>query len=100
MITNRSNHMPRLMKMLRMNNQPGFRRSFCENSDSGKIMLQVNMIHAAHHHCPKTRLMKYFCSNAFPEYHATQNSMRYADPTMRLVVRQSFAAASRWLMVT
>jgi hypothetical protein len=39
-----------------MNSQLGFRRSFCEKSVRGKIMLQVSMIHAAHHHCPKTLL--------------------------------------------
>src|SRR4051812_9342858 len=100
MITNRSNHIPRLMKMLRMNSQPGLRRSFCENSDSGKITLHVSMIHAAHHHCPNTRFQKYICSYWLAEYHATQNSMRYAHPTTMLVNRQSFAAASRWLTVT
>ena len=58
MITNRSNHMPMLMNSDRMNSQVGLRRSFCEKSDSGRIMLQVSMIHAAHHHWPNTRFQK------------------------------------------
>ena len=66
MITKRSNHIPRLMKIERMNSQVGLRRSFCEKSDSGRIMLQVSMIHAAHHHCPNTRFQKYSCSNLLP----------------------------------
>src|SRR6187200_873473 len=50
MMTKRSNHIPRLIRMERMKSQEGFRRSRCEKSESGKIMLQVSMIHAAHHH--------------------------------------------------
>src|SRR5919109_1193787 len=49
-ITNRSNHIPRLMNRLRMKSHVVFRRNRCEKSVSGKIMLQVSMIHAAHHH--------------------------------------------------
>jgi hypothetical protein len=58
MMTKRSNHIPMLMKIERMKSQVGLRRSFCEKSDSGKIMLHVSMIHAAHHHSPKTRFQK------------------------------------------
>src|SRR5690242_16171953 len=100
MITNRSNHMPRLMKMLRMNSHVGVRRRRCENSENGKTMLHVSTLHAAHHPSPNTRFQKYFRSNWLAEYHATQNSTRYAHPTTMLVKRQSLAAASRWLMVT
>ena len=57
-ITNRSNHIPMLMKIERMNSQVGLRRSFCENSDSGSIMLQMSMIHAAQAHWPNTRFQK------------------------------------------
>ena len=58
------------------------------------------MIHAAHAHWPKTRFQKYSCSTLFPDIQATWNSVRYASPTTIDVNRQSFAAASRWLMVT
>ncbi len=34
----------------KMNSQVGLRRRLCEKSDSGRIMLHVSMIHAAHHH--------------------------------------------------
>ncbi len=100
MITKRSNHMPRLMNIDRMNSHVVFRRSRCENSDIGSSMLHVSMIHAAHHHWPNTRFMKYCCSTALPLNHAIQNSVRYAQPTTMDVKRQSFAAASRWLIVT
>jgi hypothetical protein len=63
-------------------------------------MLHVSMIHAAHHHWPKTRFMKYACSLSLPLYHAMKNSVRYAQPTTSDVKRQSLAAASRWLSVT
>src|SRR5688572_1726541 len=76
MITKRSYHIPMLIRIERMNSQDGFRRSFCEKSDSGKIMLQVIMIHAAHHHCPNTRFQKYDCSNSLALYQAVQNSIR------------------------
>src|SRR5687767_10272098 len=99
-ITKRSNHIPRLMNRLRMNSQVVFRRRRCENSVSGRIMLQVSMIHAAHHHWPNTRFMKYSCSTLLPLNQATQNSVMYARPTTSDVNRQSFAAASRWLIVT
>src|SRR6185503_13192748 len=95
MITNRSYHIPRLIRMERMKSHVGLRRNFCEKSDSGKIMLHVSMIHAAHHHCPKTRFQKYACSNSLALYQATQNSIRYAQPTTSDVKRQSLAAASR-----
>src|SRR3954468_15009028 len=49
-ITNRSNHMPRLMNNDRMKSHAGFRRSFCDQSDSGRTMLQISMIHAAQAH--------------------------------------------------
>ena len=57
-ITNRSNHMPRLMNSDRMKSHVGLRRSFCEKSDSGSTQLQMSMIHAAHHHWPNTRFQK------------------------------------------
>jgi hypothetical protein len=57
-ITNRSNHMPRLMNSERMNSHSGLRRSFCDQSDIGSTMLQINMIHAAHAHWPNTRFQK------------------------------------------
>src|SRR5688572_1270512 len=49
-MTKRSNHIPSEMKRLRMKSQVVLRRIRCENSVSGRIMLQVSMIHAAHHH--------------------------------------------------
>src|SRR5688572_16981667 len=94
-ITKRSNHIPRLMKRLRMKSHVVLRRMRCEKSVSGRIMLQVSMIHAAHHHWPKTRFMKYSCSTLLPLYHATQNSVMYARPTTSDVKRHNFAAASR-----
>src|SRR5688500_19483 len=100
MITKRSYHIPMLIRMERMKSHVGLRRSFCEKSDSGKIMLQLSMIHAAHHHWPKTRFQKYACSNSFALYQATQNSIRYAHPTTIDVNSASLAAASRWLIVT
>src|SRR6187549_2945506 len=99
-MTNRSNHIPRLMKIDRMNSQVVFRRSFCEKSESGSTMLQISMIHADHAHCPNTRFQKYSCSTLFPDIQATWNSVRYARPTTIDVKRQSFAAASRSLIVT
>ncbi len=64
-------------------------------------MLQVSMIHAAHHHWPKTRFQKYACSYWLPLYQATQNSIRYALPTTSDV--NSVIAWPRrraWLIVT
>src|SRR5918999_1058313 len=57
-ITNRSNHIPRLMKIERIQSHAGFLRSLWEKSERGKTMLQMIMIHAAHAHCPKTRFQK------------------------------------------
>src|SRR5215216_3292728 len=92
--------MPRLMNSDRMNSHVVLRRSFCEKSESGRTMLQISMIHAAHAHCPNTRFQKYSCSTLLPDIQATWNSVRYASPTTDDVNRQSFAAASRSLMVT
>ena len=76
MITKRSNHMPRLMNSERMNSQVGLRRSLCENSDSGRIMLQVSMIHAAHHHWPNTRFHQYCCSTGVAAEPADEELVR------------------------
>src|ERR1700722_14165924 len=100
MITNRSNHMPRLINSERIKSQVVFRRSFCENSDSGSTQLQINMIHAAHHHSPKTRFQKYCVSTGLPPTHAMKNSLRYAHPTTIDVNKQSLAPASRSFSVT
>src|SRR5690606_13060200 len=99
-ITKRSNHIPMLMKIERMNSHIGFRRRFCEKSESGRIMLHVSNVHSAHHHWPNVRFQKYSCSAGTPEYQAMKNSMRYALPTTREVSRTTFAVASRWLSVT
>jgi len=40
-MTKRSNHIPMLMKIDSMNSHSGLRRSFCQNSESGRIMLHV-----------------------------------------------------------
>src|SRR3954464_7367600 len=98
-MTKRSNHIPMLMKIERMNSHVVLRRSFCEKSESGRTMLQMSMIHAAHHHWPNTRFQKYSCSTALPDIQATWNSVRYARPTTIDVKRQSFAAASMSLIV-
>src|SRR5664279_1498576 len=100
MITKRSYHIPRLMKIESVKRNVVLRRSFCEKSRSGSTMLHVSMIQAAHHHWPKTLFMKYACSFSLPPYQAMKNSVRYAQPTTSDVKRQSFAAASRWLSVT
>jgi hypothetical protein len=50
--------MPRLMNSERMNSHVGLRRSCWLQSDSGRTMLQMSMIHAAHAHWPKTRFQK------------------------------------------
>src|SRR6478752_1731408 len=50
-MTKRSNHIPMLMKIERMKSQLVLRRSFCEKSESGRTMLQINMIHADQDHC-------------------------------------------------
>ncbi len=71
MMTNRSNHMPRLMNSDRMNSHVVLRRRFCEKSDNGRTALQISMIHAAHHHCPKTRFHQYSFSIGLPEYQPT-----------------------------
>src|SRR5437764_1286093 len=73
-MTNRSNHMPRLMNNERMKSQEGLRRSRWEKSESGSTILQISMIHAAQAHWPKTRFQKYSCSNLLPLIHATWNS--------------------------
>src|SRR5258708_38620012 len=73
--------MPRLMNSDKMNNQVVLRRSFCENSDSGRTILQMIMIHAAQAHWPKTRVQKYSCSARLPLHHATWNSGGDASPT-------------------
>src|SRR3954465_5100474 len=93
-MTNRSNHIPRLMNSERMKSHVVLRRSFCEKSESGRTMLQMSMIHAAHAHWPNTRFQKYSCSNGLPLIHATWNSVREARPTTQDVNRQSFDAAS------
>src|SRR5215207_9564281 len=98
-MTNRSYHMPRLMKMERMNSQVGLRRSFCDQSDMGSAMLQRSMIHAAQYHWSNTRFQKNSCSARMPLYQATRNSMRYAHPTTIDVNSTTFAVASRWLSV-
>ena len=100
MMTKRSNHIPRLMKSDRIQSQDVLRRSFCENSDSGRIMLQVSMIQAAHHHWPNTRFQKYSCSTGTPPYQAMKNSTRYAHPTTIDVNNVSLAPASRMFSVT
>src|SRR6476659_1015641 len=100
MITNRSYHMPRLMKIESVKRNVVLRRSRCEKSSMGRIALHVSMIHAAHHHWPKTRFQKYDCSTSLPLYHAMKNSVRYAHPTTSDVKRQSFAAASSTFSVT
>ena len=92
--------MPRLMNSDSMKSHDGFRRSRCEKRVSGRIMLQVSMIHAAHAHWPKTRFQKYSCSNRLPLIHATWNSVRYARPTTIDVNRHILAAASRSFRVT
>src|SRR6478672_9132581 len=61
MITNRSYHMPRLMKIESVKRNVVLRRSRWEKRSSGRIALHVSMIHAAHHHCPNTRFQKYDC---------------------------------------
>src|SRR5215469_18822739 len=99
-ITNRSNHMPRLMKIDRIQSHTVFRRAFCENNESGITQLHRSMIQAAHHHCPKTRFDQNSCSTGLPEYHPTKNSVRYAQPTTSDVNRHSFAPASRSFSVT
>src|SRR3954471_23616407 len=99
-MTNRSNHMPMLIVNEMMKSHAGLRRSFCTNNDSGRTMLQVYRIADAHHHWPQMRLAKNAFSNSLPLNHATNHSVMYAQPTTSEVKRQSFAAASRWLMVT
>src|SRR5690242_13793791 len=99
-MTNRSNHIPKLMKMDRMKSHVVLRRRLCEKSESGSTMLHMYRIADAHHHCPQIRLAKNCCSTGLPLYHATNHSVMYASPTTHDVKRQSFAAASRWLMVT
>ena len=64
------------MKIERMKSHVGLRRAFCEKSESGRIMLQMSMIQAAHAHWPKTRFQKYSCSNGLPLIQATWNSVR------------------------
>ncbi len=65
-ITKRSNHIPRLMKIERVNSHVVLRRSFWEKSSSGRTMLHVSMIQAAHHHWPNTRFMKYVLLDLAP----------------------------------
>src|SRR3954468_15286451 len=98
-ITNRSNHIPRLMNSDRMKSQVVLRRSFCDHRDIGRTMLQMSMIHAAQAHWPNTRFQKYSCSKGLPLIQATWNSVRYARPTTHEVKRHSFEAASRSLSV-
>src|SRR5688500_2105724 len=99
-MTKRSNHIPILMKNESMNSHVGLRRSFCQNNERGRIMLQVYRITDAQHHWPQIRLAKKSFSTWFPLYHATNHSAMYAHPTTNDVNRHSFAAASRWLIVT
>ncbi len=88
------------MNSERIQSQVGLRRSACEKSESGRIMLHVSMIHAAHHHWPNTRFHQYCCSTGTAPYQPMKNSTRYAQPTTIDVNRQSFAPASRWFSVT
>src|SRR6185437_8153220 len=94
-ITKRSNHMPRLMNKDSVNSHVVLRRSFCQKSESGRMVLQVSMIHAAHHHWPNTRLYQNECSISLPPYQPMKNSVMYAVATTSAVNKQSFAAASR-----
>src|SRR5581483_67073 len=96
---NRSNHMPRLMNSERKKSQLVLRRNFCDQSDIGMTQLHRIMIHAPHHHCPKTRFHQNSCSIELPPTQPMKNSLRYAMDTTIAVNRHSFAPASRSLIV-
>src|SRR5687768_16494980 len=99
MMTNRSNHMPMLMK-IDMTKSAGIEcRTRLNHSRIGTRPLQVSIVQDAHQSFPKSRFQKAVRSISSPLYHAMKNSVRYAYSTISEVSRHSLASASKCLVV-
>src|SRR5215510_11515557 len=94
MITNRSNHIPTLIRMHAMKMRIGLRRTFLSQNTCGTSTLQLTIRKYAHQNGPNARLMKVKLSNMLPEYQAMKNSVAYARPTIMPVPSMILQPAS------
>src|SRR3954465_4272161 len=101
MITNRSNHMPMLMKMQRIQINTLLFLTQLDQKNCGMSTLQLTIAKEARQNGPNAGLMNVKISNGLPEYQAMKNSLAYARPTIMPVasMMRHIAWMCAWVMM-